>query len=505
MTKLKSNHNAASILVEIVENRRQCLIEKPLNIELSSLEKSNYSLVDALSSSETGFIFECKKRSPSRGLLSDDYKPDQIAATYEPFASAISVLTEPDYFAGSMQDLQLVRSKVNLPILCKDFVIDTSQIFAARDQGADVILLMLSVVSDDFWLECFEIAEQLRLDIITEVSNQSELDRALKLPTKIIGINNRDLHTLKTDISKTLQLAKQIPPDRLTITESGLSTHQQLKTLAPLVHGFLIGSSLMQSDEMETALRKLIYGQIKVCGLCRRQDADLAWLSGASYGGVIFTQRSSRAVSLQQAMLICEDQPMPMVGVFLNQTIEELVTTAKELDLKAIQLHGDETLEYLEQLQFALKGADTGCEIWKAISCSEVLDAYPSVKDAQQTAELWFSAGVTKVIIDTPKGFPKIKNHKLDYTVVLTDRRFLLAGSLSTDDVDALQEQQLSCCEAKIEPAGFDLCSSLELTQYSEYTSESDVCREKDVDKIGYLFATIQPKTKMKQQGLMNL
>ncbi len=436
---------------------------------------SKRSLIDNLTSSATGFILECKKSSPSRGQLSDNYQPEQIAEEYQQFASAISVLTEPDFFSGNLDDLRKVTEAVSIPVLCKDFVIDTSQIYQARTAGADVILLMLSVITDSFWMQCYEIANELGLDIITEIHNKQELARALALPAKIIGINNRNLHTLKTDISVTKALVSQIPDDRLVISESGIGTHQQLKDLGPLVDGFLIGSSLMQSKDIAASLRRLVFGEIKICGLTRREDADLAWQLGASFGGMIFTSVSSRCINMQQGRSICNEQKMPMVGVFKDQSLSEVSAIAKELSLYAVQLHGDEDINYIEQLTDIL---DAETQIWKAISCSEISDDYPSIQQAVEISNNLLRNGIDKVLIDTPKDKD---DHQLDYQAFLQDSRVLIAGGLQ---INSHLFQQAYTTGMKSQ-AGFDLCSSLEQS-----------AGIKDPEKMKMLFNNLQPKTR---------
>jgi len=468
-----------SILNKIVTQRRQRLGEQVVNIGQLKLEPSNRSLVDALKSSATGLILECKQSSPSRGLLSDNYQPESIAEHYQSFASAISVLTEPDFFSGSLTHLTAVRNTVRQPVLCKDFVIETNQLYTARAAGADVILLMLSVVSDAFWLECYEIANQLGLDIITEVNNQQEIERAISLPAKIIGINNRNLHTLKTDISVTEDLVTMIPSDRLVISESGISSHQQLKHLAPMVDGFLIGSSLMQAQSIALGLRKLIFGEVKVCGLTRREDTDLAWQSGASYGGIIFTTKSSRYMTIEQAEPLCHKQPMPMVGVFMDQEIDEVTATAERLDLKVVQLHGSEEVGYINQLR---KTLPEDCKVWKAISCSETVATFPTIQQALKLKDVYLQNGVDRILIDTPKDSVA---HNLDYENCVNDNTIIIAGGLKIDaavfDYKISEQGQL---EQKAR-AGFDLCSALE--------SAPGI---KDPSKLKKLFHRLRPVTR---------
>ncbi len=464
-----------TVLSKIITQRLKRVEENQIDFSKAALTPSHCSLVKSLTDSSTGIIMECKQSSPSKGLLTENYQPDKIAKNYENFASGISVLTEPDFFSGSLDDLKAVKSVVTLPVLCKDFIIDTSQIYQARAAGADAILLMLSVVTDEFWLQCYEITEQLAVDIITEVHNEHELARAVALPTKIIGINNRDLHTLKTDISVTKSLISKIPSDRLVISESGISSRHQLTELAPLVDGFLIGSSLMQTENLPLSLRKLIYGEVKICGLTSRLDADLAWELGASYGGMIFTPLSSRCINKNQAEAICYEQPMPMIGVFKDQSVKEVVDIANDLLLYGVQLHGNETIDYVRKLQQQLAEQ---CQIWKAISCSETIDEYPSIQQAIEISNNFMTQGINKILIDTPKNNGE---HKLDFQEFLYDSRVMLAGGLQIESQLFHQQQP----HLKAVKAGFDLCSSVEKSPGI-----------KDPDKMKKLFSNIKPKTR---------
>ncbi|MFT5451951.1 MAG: indole-3-glycerol phosphate synthase/phosphoribosylanthranilate isomerase, partial [Enterobacterales bacterium] len=488
-----------SILGKIVTQRQLRL--KNAEIPKITLKASDRSLETALMLSDTGLILECKQSSPSRGLLTENYQPEKIAKHYETFCSAVSVLTEPDFFSGSLKDLTKVRDSIRQPVLCKDFIIETSQLYSARAAGADVILLMLSVISDQFWIECFEIAKKLGLDIITEVNSQEEVERAIGLPAKIIGINNRNLHNLKTDISMTEKLAKLIPSDRLIISESGISQRQHLKRLAPLVDGFLIGSSLMQSKSIPLALRKLLFGEIKICGLTNRKDADLAWELGASFGGVIFTPISSRFVSKQNAIAICQNQPLPMVGVFMDQPNDDILDHASMLNLSAVQLHGSESIEQLEQLIQLKPTLMANCEIWKTITCSETDDNYPDITEAAKLKAVFIELGIDRVLIDIPKQTIQIghlsdnKNdhlseHQLKYQGLLTSKNLMLAGGLTIGAMEQLskllikQQQELNTEQQ----AGFDICSSLELS-----------AGIKDPEKMRLLFQHLLPKTRSRK------
>jgi indole-3-glycerol phosphate synthase/phosphoribosylanthranilate isomerase len=235
----------------------------------------------------------------------------------------------------------------------------------ARYYGADAILLMLSVLSDQEYKDLSAIAEQYNLAVLTEISNDEERDRAIDLGAKLIGINNRDLRDLSTDIARTFDYAPTLPADRIVISESGIYTNEQVRELAPAVDGFLVGSSIMAEDDIDLACRKLIYGNNKVCGLTQVDYAQSAVDAGAQFGGLIFAEKSQRYVNEQQATMIVEQVPsLRYVGVFVNHAIEEVAKLAHKLNLFAVQLHGNETSQYITSLQPLLP---KGCQSWKAL------------------------------------------------------------------------------------------------------------------------------------------
>ena len=189
-------------------------------------------------------IMECKAASPSRGTIRADYDPAGLARAYTPWAAAVSVLTEPDRFNGSFEDLAAVRAAVDAPVLCKDFVVDPVQVLAARSLGADAILLMLSVVPDDVYRELADLAADLGMEVLTEVCTPEQMHRAARLGARVIGINNRDLRTLATDIARTEELAPLAPSGAVLVGESGVEGADDVRRLAGLVDALLIGSAL---------------------------------------------------------------------------------------------------------------------------------------------------------------------------------------------------------------------------------------------------------------------
>ncbi|WP_437969140.1 bifunctional indole-3-glycerol-phosphate synthase TrpC/phosphoribosylanthranilate isomerase TrpF [Sorangium sp. So ce260] len=359
----------SNVLARIVERKRADVAERERRTPLAGLRASapptSRSLRRALSAPGARFVLECKKASPSEGVIRPDFDPHAIAAAYYGVADAVSVLTDEPFFQGSFEILQAVRAVLDVPILCKDFVVSPYQVVEARAHGADAILLMLSVLDDATTLLCLGAAEALGMDCLVEVHDEAELDRALALPAPVIGINNRDLKTLKVDLAVSERLAPRVPRDRIVIAESGVESRAHVERLARSVDGFLVGTSLMRSPDIADAARALVNGRVKVCGLTRAGDAREAERLGARFGGLVFAEASPRRVTREQAeVAIATAAGLPFVGVFLNQSADFVADTARALGLRAVQLHGDEDAAYVEGLRRALP---EGCEVWKAV------------------------------------------------------------------------------------------------------------------------------------------
>ncbi|MBS9433101.1 bifunctional indole-3-glycerol-phosphate synthase TrpC/phosphoribosylanthranilate isomerase TrpF [Photorhabdus hainanensis] len=362
----------ATILQKIVNDKAEYLIDRkqqqPLEGFIDAVVASNRHFYQALNSEQTVFILECKKASPSKGVIRQDFDPIQIAKIYQPYAAAISVLTDEKYFQGSYEFLRLVSDAVHQSVLCKDFIIDPYQIYLARYYQADAILLMLSILDDQQYIALSELAHSLNMGVLTEVSSEEERARAVALKAKVIGINNRDLRDLSIDLNRTKQLAPQLPKETIVISESGIHQHQQIRDLSHYANGFLIGSALMAQSNLDLALRQLILGENKVCGLTRPQDAKAALQAGAVYGGLIFAEHSPRNTNIQQAQQIINAANLKYVGVFQNQSSAFISHTARTLSLAAVQLHGAEGEVYIAELR---KTLPENCQIWKAIDMSK--------------------------------------------------------------------------------------------------------------------------------------
>lgn len=422
----------SNVLERIVATKQQHIEALKLHFPEESLtpKTSDRSLYQALSAKGAGFILECKKASPSKGLIRKDFDPVVIADVYSRYASAVSVLTDEAFFQGDFRYLPKVRARIKQPVLCKDFFVSPYQVKLAAHQGADAILLMLSVLSDEQYRLLASEAKQYALDTLTEVSNEEELKRALALGAPIIGINNRNLRDLSTDLAMTEYLAPKIPEGTLIISESGIYSREDVRRLSPLVDGFLVGSSLMAEADLDLACRRLIYGNNKVCGLIREQDLLDAAKSGAVYGGLIFAAKSPRCVSRAHAAELCRynaEQPrkLAMVGVFVNESPTQMAELANELKLSALQLHGSESSEDIAKLKLLLEQNGHQAEIWKAVPVNVDGGELPALPE-----------GADRYLYDSKSGdnFGGTGKH-FDWQQGLAQRkRAMLAGGLSPDN-----------------------------------------------------------------------
>lgn len=221
------------------------------------------ALTGRLADGGFALIAELKRASPSRGLIRADFEPAAIARAYvDGGAACLSVLTETKYFQGAGAFLATARATVSVPLLCKDFFLDPYQVVEARLLGADCILLIMAALDDATAAELAAAAAEYGLDVLVEVHNEAELERALRLGPAMIGINNRNLATLTVDLEVTERLAPRVPPGRLIVGESGIVRHDDLHRLAPHgVRAFLVGESLMREADLTAAVRRLLLGE----------------------------------------------------------------------------------------------------------------------------------------------------------------------------------------------------------------------------------------------------
>ena len=218
------------------------------------------ALEHSVTASGYGLIAEIKKASPSRGLIRGDFNPAALARAYAAGgATCLSVLTDAPYFQGLPAHLEAARETVELPILRKDFMVDPYQVPEARAMGADCILVIMAALTDDEAQALEAAAARWQLDVLAEVHNEAELQRALRLKTRLIGINNRNLNSLDIDLATTEKLAKGLPKERMLVSESGLHTPADLARMARAgARCFLIGESLMKQRDVEAATRAIL-------------------------------------------------------------------------------------------------------------------------------------------------------------------------------------------------------------------------------------------------------
>ena len=234
------------------KKQRVSLEELSSKIDFENLKETNFK--KSLQNKAEAIIAEIKKASPSAGIISDDFDPVSKSKEYESFgASALSILTEEDYFLGNIQYLKDVKATTSLPILRKDFIVDEYQIYESKLIGADCILLIASILNDEELKNFLEIAERLKLDYIIEVHDEEELQRVQHFTNAIIGVNNRDLKTFDVDINNSVELKKTFKGENIFIAESGIKSKKDIEYLQQHnINVFLIGESLMKGDFFET-------------------------------------------------------------------------------------------------------------------------------------------------------------------------------------------------------------------------------------------------------------
>lgn len=265
--KVESN---VDILRDICSMRRRRVASAKLAVPFSEIDRQareqpkprgfRATLEGKIASGGYGLIAEIKKASPSAGLIRPDFDPADLARAYQQGgATCLSVLTEQDNFLGEDAYVQIVRDAVDLPVLRKDFMLDPYQIAESRMIGADCVLLIMAILSDSQASELESLALGYGLDVLIEVHDEYELARSFNLKSPLLGINNRNLQTLQTDLATTERLAELVPKDRIIVAESGLATPADLKRMTQVgAHCFLIGESLMRQNDVEAATRALL-------------------------------------------------------------------------------------------------------------------------------------------------------------------------------------------------------------------------------------------------------
>jgi indole-3-glycerol phosphate synthase len=259
------------ILKKIVARKREEIAERSARVPLSELKAAVVSadpprgfadaIVAKIAAGQAGVIAEIKKASPSKGVLREDFRPADIARSYEQGGAAcLSVLTDIDFFQGADDYLKQARAACALPVIRKDFIVDLYQVYEARVMGADCILLIVACLDDAALGGLNDLAHQLGMDVLIEVHDAEELERALRVENRLLGINNRNLRTFEVSLDTTLGLLSRIPGDRIPVTESGIHTPEDVRLMRGNgVDAFLVGEAFMRAHEPGAKLRELFW------------------------------------------------------------------------------------------------------------------------------------------------------------------------------------------------------------------------------------------------------
>ena len=244
----------------VVEDAKKCLPQEELIKQAKSKYVKSAFRRNISRPHHINLIAELKKASPSKGIIRGDYNPAKIAATYEANgASALSVLTDERFFEGKLEHIRKVKECVSIPILRKDFIIDEYQIYETVAAGADAVLLISEILSRDELVRFYDISKALGLDVLVEVHNEENVEKAIAANADIIGINNRDLHNFKVDLNTTQRLSRLIPKDKVMVSESGIKTYEDVMFLKSLgVNAVLIGEAFMESDDIAAKIRQVM-------------------------------------------------------------------------------------------------------------------------------------------------------------------------------------------------------------------------------------------------------
>ncbi|KAL0083285.1 N-anthranilate isomerase [Phycomyces blakesleeanus] len=380
-----------------VPGQSQADLQKLLNLHIAPPLRD---VVNRLKESSPALMAEVKRASPSKGNIDITVNAAEQALQYAlAGASVISVLTEPKWFRGSLNDLRQVREALSLLpnrpcILRKDFIVDTYQILEARLYGADTVLLIVAMMSDEVLRELYQYSVSLGMEPLVEVNNAEEMARANAVGAKLIGVNNRNLHSFDVDMETTSRLAEMVPEGTILCALSGISTRADVETyVSQGVHGLLVGEALMRAWNLKEFVAELLgykkkdpvphtpvsrQVQVKICGISSVEAAVEAATAGADLVGLIFAEKSKRQVTVAKAREIVDalhklptrSSQLPVksqksidwfdvqtemveqrsgkplvVGVFVNQSIEYMSQVAVEAGLDLIQLHGTESAE----------------------------------------------------------------------------------------------------------------------------------------------------------------
>ena len=442
-------------------------VESPEAVKAAALalpSDTGFPFEAALRQQDFNFICEVKKASPSKGIIAEDFPYLDIAKEYEVAgAAAISVLTEPDFFKGDKKYLQEIASTVKIPVLRKDFIIDEYQIYQAKVWGASAILLICACLDMPTLTKFRELADSLGLSSLVEAHDENEVQMAIDCGARIIGVNNRNLKDFTVDVQNSVRLRNLVQDDVIFVSESGLETPEDIQVLRDNNIGVaLMGETFMRSPNKVEKLAYL-YGptyytpKVKMCGISKVETIPAVVEAKPDYMGLVFAP-SKRQVTVDQAKTLVEElhkqytkrynngaeqsnnDEIKTVGVFVNETLDNLVSIATETNLDAVQLHGDEDEAFIQ----SLKGR-TNVEIWKAVQIRSAADA-----------EAWIDSSADMLLFDAyHKDERGGMGEVFDWSCLDEfERPFMLAGGIdSTNVARAIRT---------VRPYGIDISSGIE-------------------------------------------
>ena len=435
-------------------------VETPEAVKAAALalpSDTGFPFEAALRQQDFNFICEVKKASPSKGIIAEHFPYLDIAKEYEVAgAAAISVLTEPDFFKGDKKYLQEIASTVKIPVLRKDFIIDEYQIYQAKVWGASAILLICACLDVPTLTKFRELADSLGLSSLVEAHDEDEVQMAIDCGARIIGVNNRNLKDFTVDVQNSVRLRNLVQDDVIFVSESGLETPEDIQVLRDNNIGVaLMGETFMRSPNKVEKLAYL-YGptyytlKVKMCGISKVETIPAVVEAKPDYMGLVFAP-SKRQVTVEQAKTLvealhkqCKEQndtvSIKTVGVFVNETLDNLVTIANEANLDVVQLHGDEDEAFIQSLK-----ERTNVEVWKAVQIRSAADA-----------EAWIDSSADMLLFDAyHKDERGGTGDVFDWSCLDTfERPFMLAGGIdSTNVARAIRT---------VRPYGIDISSGIE-------------------------------------------
>ena len=442
-------------------------VESPEAVKTAALalpSDTGFPFEAALRQQDFNFICEVKKASPSKGIIAEHFPYLDIAKEYEVAgAAAISVLTEPDFFKGDKKYLQEIASTVKIPVLRKDFIIDEYQIYQAKVWGASAILLICACLDVPTLTKFRELADSLGLSSLVEAHDEHEVQMAIDCGARIIGVNNRNLKDFTVDVQNSVRLRNLVQEDVIFVSESGLETPEDIQVLRDNNIGVaLMGETFMRSPNKVEKLAYL-YGstyytpKVKMCGISKVETIPAVVEAKPDYMGLVFAP-SKRQVTVDQAKTLVEElhkqytkrynngaeqsnnDEIKTVGVFVNETLDNLVSIATEANLDVVQLHGDEDEAFIQSLK-----ERTNVEVWKAVQIRSAADA-----------EAWIDSRADMLLFDAyHKDERGGTGEVFDWSCLDEfERPFMLAGGIdSTNVARAIRT---------VRPYGIDISSGIE-------------------------------------------